>query len=342
MLEKNIVKNPGFVFEEVQQQDWVLGSSAIQAETLYPKNTNWEEMFLGSHPDMQFNNNFDSFSCVIFSIARALVCELRSIGINITISEMFNAVMAGVQPGVGTSVRSGMESFRKNGFVQDIDYPFTASTTKEQYFSYPPKKIIELAKSNSLKFSINWEALTTDSNVPHSLVLEELNHTPVVLSGRAWIRNSNTGLYVDEGQSANHCFLGIRNNNGLIRCGDSYPFDWQYDNNSDPSEFLKDLDPSFRIWSAHRVVIKPINEQATLLFKIKNMFKKIYRDVHGGLWFVDKVEKDGKVIATGKQKITDFLSLAGAMVDEIGIPKEHNNVPDSQMNNFINYKFFGK
>ena len=41
-----------------------------------------------------------------------------------------------------------------------------------------------------------------------------------------------------------------------------------------------------------------------------------------------------------KQKITDWVSMLGSIIDEIGVEK--NNLTDEELNNMKNYKFFGK
>lgn len=346
MEEKKIIdrpiKNTGFIYQPEQPQDYILGVSSPLKEPpiIFPDGHGWHEFRAKS--EMQFNRNFDSYSCTIFATAKGLVAYLAKVyGVETTVSEMFNAFYAGVIQGKGTTVRQALESFRQYGWVEDKDYPFTADTTATQFFSRPPIKIQIKAKGKLTDWIVRWEQLDYSSNVPHSKIIEALKRTPVICSGYAWASYYGEGIYRDYNNQANHCFLdddwADNPQYDLIAC-DTYPQDFQYDENSEDSEFVKKLSKDFRIWSAHRIWLEPINKKKlNFLINFKNMFTKIVRDIHGGLWFIKPTEKDG-VKFTGKQKIEDWLSFAGAIIDEIGC----KTLTDKDLAKFLNYKFFGK
>lgn len=345
MIDKKIiskpVKNSGFIYAPEQPEDWILGvNSLIEPPIIFSDGHGWHEFRAKS--EMQFNKLFDSYSCVLFATAKCLVVYLKKVyEIDTTVSEMFNAFYAGVVQGRGTTVRQALESFRQYGWVEDKDYPFTANTTAKQFFSRPPIAIQIKAKGKLTEWEVHWEQLDFSGDVPHDKIIEALKRTPIICSGFAWASYYGDGIYKDYNNPANHCFPvddWADNPNYDLIAYDSYPQDFQYDENSEDAEFEKKLAKDFRIWSSHRIWLEPIDKKKlNLILKLKNMFEKICRDVHGGLWFVKPTEKDG-IKFTGKQKIEDWLSFAGAIIDEIGC----KTLTDKELEKFLKYKFFGK
>lgn len=278
--------------------------------------------------EMQFNRNFDSFSCVIFSIAKALVYYLKvRYNIEVTISEMYNAYFAEVVPGRGTSIRKGLESFRNWGWVDDSDYPFIAKTTQAEYFKKPPQYLIIKGKEQLKVWKINWEAIPTTN----AAIIDALKRTPVVLTGFAWASYYGEGVYYDNGNPANHAFLGVDYYpNGNIIVDDSYPRDFSFDENSPKDEFIKQLDKYFKYGSAHTVWLEKVSN-VSLLDKIMRMFNKISRDAHGGFHFI----KDNK-----RQAIDNWQAAFAAIIDEVGV--KNNNLTDEQLAKIPTFQFFGK
>jgi hypothetical protein len=263
-------------------------------------------------PEMQFNRLFDSYSCVIYTIAKAICYNLRErYNIDITISEMFNAYFAGVRQGVGTTIRAGMESFRTRGWVEDRDYPFTAETTLRQFQQQPPISIINKATGQLTKWKFNWEVVGKDN----SSIINALQRTVLVATGFAWASYyGNEGVYFDYNNPANHAFLiaDYKENKNII-VDDSYPRDNHYDTDSTKDEFIKELDKSFNFGSMHRVWLEPIVEtQTSFIIKFKNMAMQFCRDARGGFHLL----KDLK-----RQKITSFWGLL-ALLGEILKPRQ--------------------
>lgn len=299
-----------------------------KAPIIFPDSKGWLKVAEDyGHPELQFNKIFDTYSCVIFGIAKACCYYLFKVyGITITISEMYNAFFAGVKQGQGTTVEKGMESFRKHGWGEDKDYPFTPDTTPEQFFAHPPASICLKFEGVLTEWDFNWEI------IPNILpaIVEAYKRYPVVLSGFAWASYLGDGVYYDYNNQPNHVFIGLeRKDNGNNLIGDNYPKDGQYIDNSqiNVGNLIKELDKSYKYGSAH--VVWLTKKKFNLILKLKSMFEKIVRDIHGALWFV----KEGK-----KQKITDYLSLAGALVDEIGA----KTLSDTDLAKLSDFKFFGK
>lgn len=207
--------------------------------------------------ELQFNPNFDTFSCVIFSIAKALCLYLfKQYGLKVTVSEMYNAFYAGVVPNRGTTIEKGMESFRKHGWVSDKDYLFTADTTAAQFYAQPPKTITVMAEGKLTEWNFYWNVIPTTLEA----IKKAYRRTPVVLTGFAWASYFGEGVYYDYNNPANHAFLGLEikdNGNNLI--SDTYPKDFQYVKNSDieAGALVKELDKSFHYGSAHTCWLTP-------------------------------------------------------------------------------------
>ena len=281
-------------------------------------------------PEMQFNRQFDSYTCDIFTIAKAVCYNLKErYNIDTSVSEMFNAYFAGVRQGVGTTINNGMESFRTHGWVKDEDYPFTAETTLRQFQQCPPISIINKASGELTKWKFNWEVIGKD----HDSIIDAFKRTVVVLTGFAWASYYGEGVYFDYNNPANHAFLGAdyKDNKNII-VDDSYPRDNRYDDDSTPDEFIKELDKSFKFGSAHRVWLTPVllpPKNNSLMNIINCMFNKITRSTTGALYFV----KDGK-----KQKIENVLALAGSIIDEVGC----KTMKDEDIAKLPDFQFFGK
>jgi len=289
------IKNSGFIFEKENTKDYILGANSPlkNPPVMFNDGHGWSSFRKGG--EMQFNDKFDTFSCVVFSIGKALVAYLaKRYGIITSVAEMFNAFFADTIPGVGTTVRKGMESYRKYGWVKDEVYPFTAETTKKQYFSRPPLEIQIKAKGKLTKWKVNWEAIDRSGNVSHKKIKDALRYTPVICSGYAWA--SQNGIYKDYGNTPNHLFLvddWADNEKYDLLAYDSYPADRKFDTNSKPEEFVKKLSKDYRIWSAHRIWLEPVEDN--LFNKIKIMWNNFisYVDKHGVYSFFVKKDKDG-------------------------------------------------
>ena len=223
-------------------------------------------------PEMQFNRQFDTFSCVIFTIAKAICYNLKErYNIDITISEMFNAFYAPVIQGRGTTIRNGMESFRLHGWVEDKDYPFTAETTLRQFQQQPPITIVNKATKELTKWKFNWEVVGKDN----SSIINALQRTVLVATGFAWASYYGEGIYFDYNNPANHAFLiaDYKDNKNII-VDDSYPRDNRFDEDSTKDEFIKELDKGFNYGSMHRVWLEPILETSKKKFQLLTLLKK--------------------------------------------------------------------
>jgi len=288
MITITEIKDSGFRYEPEQPQDYIMGvTSPLPAPpVIFPNGHGWTKY--RAKAEMQFNKHFDTFSCTIYSILKATVAYLHKVyGVETTMSEMYHAFFAGVsiEKG-GTTARQALESLRLNGWVPDSEYPFTAETTSEQFFLKPPETIILQGKDKLTKWKVHWEQLDVSGNVPHSKIKEALKRTEVLCSGYAWAERG--GEFIDLGKRANHMFKidDYRGDNLIVY--DSYPFDRQYDQDSEDVEFEKVLASSYRIWSAHRVWLTPI-----VTVKKTNTTKILKDKDSSTIFFADPVLSEG-------------------------------------------------
>lgn len=328
MAEKRIiiheVKNSGLVNADPSPENYqaVIGgiphevagilSPIPEAPTIFPNGIGWKQVWLDyGMPEIQFNLQFDTYCCVIYSIAKSICLYIYKVyGIKITISEMYNAFYAGVIQNRGTTIEKGMESFRKNGWVSDSDYPFTQEMTAKEFFVKPPKTIEVKAKGVLTKWNFHWEVLPRNLQA----IFETYKKMPVVLTGFAWASYYGTGVYYDYNNAANHAFLGLepKGINNLI--SDTYPKDFEYQDKSelDSDELLKELHKTFNYGSAHRCWVTPA-EGTNIIIKIINMLKGI-------VWFHPDKGGDASVWMTKE------TSDKGKMKMRISVPDESKNM----------------
>jgi len=288
------------ILEETKLEDWFLGT--IDDDVIF-EIPNWISYDIIKQS--QKNRNFDIWSCTVFAILKAVQYHFKvKYNINLDLSENFTAVMAGVKWGVGCSIRAVLESVRKDGRLEEIDWPFLPMETKEEYFKPITPSLKEKAKDIRKKWKFNWEVVGKS----HANIKEALKKSPVIVSGYAWKKNSQ-GNYFESGERANHAFLVIGFEGDYPIIDDSYVDAFEYKEKPTNKDFIKKLDKGFRFSSAHRIRIEPLFE-ISLLNKFINMLKKIVRDIHGGFWFI----KDNK-----KQKIDTPIAILASIADEFGV-----------------------
>ena len=357
--------NTGYIQDTPSDKDHVLGGINIlgnevikpQPLLIFPDGHGWLDVVGANKGEVQANDKFDTYLCTIHAVAGALSDYLKCVyNFDLDVSECIQGVLAGVTPGVGGTIRNSLESFRTKGWASENYRKFTSATTQSQCFSIVSEAIKKVAKKQLDDWDIYWDWIDPSDNVSHDKIIEALKYSEVIVAGYAWASYyGGQGVYVSYSYKANHCFrigdggniseetkskfdnrgYNINWNSVDLIAIDSYRYDWSKDkpDHTELNDFLKPLAKTFRINSAFRIYAKPkitLIDQ-TLIGKIKSMFKKISRDIHGALWFI----KDGK-----KQEITDWKSFAGAVIDEVGVLQ--NNLTDNQLKLYQDYKFFGK
>lgn len=347
--------NSGLILEEPNEKDHVVGGVTVgglqiskpEAPIIFSNGHGWHDVITKGDGEVQKNLIFDTFSCVSYNSLKGLCKYLKKqYNEDIDPLEAYIAVMSNTTPGRGNTVRNVLEAIRNCGWLEEKELPgrvLNADTTQAQFFHSFTNEQIALAKKKLDKYDIWWDIIDTSENVPHSKIITELKKAAVIGIGYAWASlYGNQGVYYDYNYPANHCFLiddyTTENKDADLLVNDSYRFDWSENkpDHTDLNDFVKPLAKTYKVAGAWRIYATPKKKEVLLLNQIKNMLNKIIRDVRGTLWFHKVVEKNG-VKFTGKQKLNNWLDLAGALVDEIGC----KTVKDEELDKMLNYTFFG-
>jgi len=280
---------------------------------------------------IQKTTKTDLMNCVSQGAAKAIEAALElKFGIIKKVSVRFIAKVSNTTKD-GNDFFSVGDALHNIGFVFEEDWPYREDMSWDEYYKEIPDHVMAKAKKNWDLFDITYEIIGTSNEA--LAVARQYGLPPVI--GYAWNRGAD-GMYYDYGMSPNHCF-----NNADMKadkskpCLDSYPVDFQIDGDYPKEEMIKILAPEYRIAYAMLYYVNLRDPNNSFFKKLMTKFKKIIRDVHGGIWFTKPVQ-DGKAI--GKQKIDSFEALLGALVDEFGVEK--NNVSDAEMNKMVKWSFF--
>jgi len=337
-LKVSPVKNSGLIIEKPNEKDWVLGGiSGATSPILFPDGHGW--LKFQRPEETQKNRNFDTFSCVSYACLKSLSYYMKvAYGLDMDFSERFTAVMSGTIPNRGNSIRNVLESIRKHGFVLESDYPsLTDDMTQNEWFAYPSASVRNIGLKNLERWLIEWEILSYLDPVPHSQIIEGQKKGVPIITVFAWAsyfgdEESRVGVYYDYDNQANHATTGPEHEDSDpivdIVADDSYPAGFDEEDRPN-SEYIKRLAKTFKIHSAHVITAQPKPLDISLIGKLKNMFVKIKRDIHGGIWFIKNA---------CKQKIESWLDFSGAVIDEVGC----GQISDADLAKYKDYKFFGK
>jgi hypothetical protein len=281
-----ILKNTGFIPEKTFPQDpkrrkLVLGAGK-DPDIIFPDGHG--HLKFQPKPQMQFNRKFDTYSCTNFAVAKAIMYDLRERFNqdgefnNVNISEMHFAQLSGTVHKKGNTIRNALVCPENNGWVDEVDYPFTENTTVEEFFADTPIEIIVKGKTKLHRFKFNWKPLSYSSDVPKGQIVEALKMKVVICAVYAWA--SENGYYKSYG-NPNHATLIVDYKiiDGQVYpiFDDTYPADGQFDTNSTPDEFLKTGAPDFKISSAYICWLELISSENTnVISNLINMIKKKY------------------------------------------------------------------
>jgi hypothetical protein len=286
----------------------------------------WVDDWLEMPAETQFGAKLESMGCTGFGTNNIyeLIAKAQY-GLNWNLSDRFINKVSGTTR-QGNTVDAPIDAMRKFGFLFEDEYPWNRDTFSwDDYYSTVPANKLKLAKTRLNDWEFKHEYVPIGNK---EAIMNALKTSPLGGTVYAWQKNADS-IYYSGGNRPNHYTVVIL---GYVKgkywiCGDSYPEDFQYNDNPQPSEFIKKLDWNFQFGCIKRYALIKKNNKLTLI----NILKKIARDIHGGFWFL----KDGS-----KAKITDWKSMLGAIVDEIGVEK--NNLTDKQLSEYSDYPFFGK
>jgi hypothetical protein len=285
---------------EPAPEDWIVGGDQVQGIKMFSKEAietgrAWE-LYI-PEGEFQRKNNLDTMACTCFdAMNQEEIYDRAVFGTDENRSDRFLAKLSGVTR-QGGSPHNAREARRKYGYVPEQMWPFTPDMDWQEYMSPIVRKVL----AEGIKNRDRWTYAHRYCRTERAEMFAMLEECPVSVIGRAWIKDSNTDLYIDGGYNPNHAFVivGGKWKKNLLAY-DSYSADFIYDDNSNKNEFLKKLDWNFRLGEWGKVITKTAasNDRTTLLMKLKNMFKNLkgYMDAKGlHIFYVDE---------RGKQEIT--------------------------------------
>lgn len=232
---ENETKQFGYIKDEIQEEDYVLGSLQIPTEILQ-SDGQWDAFI--PDDEIQRNEKYETYNCTAFGTLNALeILFQRLFGERRNWSERYVGIAAGTRP-PGNSPHKVIETIRKeSGLLEDDVLPMSKANTVDEYYS--PDPLPWLMKANGQKFIENYK-------IGHEWCFNDLrrfnkaeclkaalNYSPLGVAIHAWIKEG--GLYVKpEGKEDNHWAVLYGYDEGKYwKCYDSYDssikfLDWNY------------------------------------------------------------------------------------------------------------------
>lgn len=196
----------------------------------------------------------DTMACVTFSALNVLeTLYYFHTGTQKNFSDRFTAVMSGTTP-QGNYLWKVADSIRKDGLVDETDYPPPPILTWENYYTPPPIEVINKAKEFLKSWTINYEFIPFD----RESLLYHLKQSPiqVVIPG--------------------HAVMSFYTTEQITKYFDSY------------APFIKEWQKDFV--SALKYVMSP-NQMQVQLYKQKSRPEIFYKDIDGQFVWIPSMEE---------------------------------------------------
>jgi hypothetical protein len=254
-------------------REYILGGSKVPYIP-YQEDGNWEP-FLPRYESQSVR--FETHGCSVWgSQNQSETLYKRLYGIEPNYSERFTYLLAGVVPGKGADPQLVYESIRKNGVVNESEFPMTK--TLDDYMDKSDITGSLLAKGQNWLYTHDFlhEWLWKKGERPENwkpLLKEALQTSPIAVSVTAW-RQEN-GLYVSGTGGNNHwCLLYRIDTDGVMWVFDSY------DHSKKPLHPEHYIRRAKRIW-LNKKTPSAMRRHIGILEKIVNMLtqKKTLLDV---------------------------------------------------------------
>lgn len=189
-------KNYGLKWIGQKKTDWVLGD--IPHEIL---NIPFEQYLPA--PEVQYDPQFDTFSCASFSITNivetwlnyylatnsiypTLLSKFNTLGViqggKFNFSDRFVSIGSGTVPREGNSMQAVIDFVRKNGLVSEASCPFLQTMSQDQFFAPLDPALFPKAKQMKWAINIAYEWTLTDQTRPQdrlSIAQNALQHAPL-------------------------------------------------------------------------------------------------------------------------------------------------------------------
>lgn len=154
--EEIIQPKGGLVVELPQVDDHVLGATGPEFAVLQ-ENGQWHEFL--PDPELQRNDNGDTFMCVTFSLNNAHEAVLKRLyGEAPNFSDLCLGVASGTVRGRGNTKRAVADTKRLEGCCLEGEYPYLKTTTLDQAYAPLPDDVRKKAKRqlDFFQFAYKW------------------------------------------------------------------------------------------------------------------------------------------------------------------------------------------
>ena len=267
--------------EEEQQkpEKHLMGAGAIWP--VIKSDKNWTDVWLQLKPETQFGARLETMGCTGYNTANILEMIWKfQYGLDINISDRALNKMSGTTRN-GNTVDAPIDTIRKQGFLLENEWSWDRDSFDwNDYYASIPADKLKLANSRN-EANGDWEF--PHEYVPVSnkdAIINALATSPLGGTVPAWYKGED-GLYHDYGYSCNHwavVIIGYKYGEYWL-CGDSYPDDFQYNDNPTQQECIKKLawDFKFGCIKRYRIIDKRQSAPKISLFTlIKNMDNFFY------------------------------------------------------------------
>lgn len=305
---------------------------AVSNYPILKKDANWMDVWLKIKPETQFGARVETMGCTGYGTANILEMLFKwQYNKDFNISDRALNKMSGTTPR-GNTVDAPIDTIRKQGFLLEEEWGWNRDTFDwNTYYSPIPYDLLAKAKARLDDWDFAHEYVPTYNK---DGIIEALKTSPIGGTVPAWYKDSN-GIYHDYGHNPNHysvVIIGYEYGKYWL-CADSYPDDFQYNDNPQQGEFIKKLDWNFRFGCLKRYKItnKITSKKKLYLQKYTNMFKA-YFDNHGlHVYWVDPRGKQEIPLETTADKALFMQWFKDGSITKTSWP-ELVNLPD--------FKFF--
>lgn len=154
LLNYKYMANTGVIKPEIKPTDWKVGAeSGIPYKEVCDDWTPYLPVY-----EPQIGTYVATQACVTFSALNCIETQLKQQGIDINFSDRFTAKMSGTTM-TGNTLQNVLDSFRKNGWLLEEDYPFDKSREGrinwDEFYKEIPQELKDKAKKN--KDNANWQ-----------------------------------------------------------------------------------------------------------------------------------------------------------------------------------------
>ena len=231
-----MIVNHGFIPDEIQEEDYVLGSEQLAGELLQPTGQ-WDEYL--PEVELQKRNGLETQNCTVYGTLNALeALYYRKYAERHNFSERYVGVLAETTP-QGNSPHKVAEVIRKtSGVIDDVLLPFSEDINEwDEYYSPNPMSPVYMHKGKRwLTYNVfkhEW-VFKNNAKDKQDRLKEALQYSPVGISVRAW--KERNGLYwKDKGEQDTHwCVLYGYEEGEYWKIFDHYDdsfkrLEWDYD-----------------------------------------------------------------------------------------------------------------